>query len=371
MNTSLPRIAIVAPSMRILGGQALHARTLAEQLRSEGYEVELIPIDPAFPRGFRWVRRLSYVRTVVNQCLYLPSLSRLRRADIVVASTASYWSFMLAPVPAILMARALRKPVVLNYHSGEAADHLANWGAWIHPWLKLVDEIVVPSQYLQKVFGAFGYRVRVIHNTVDTSRFRFRERTPLRPRFLSTRNFEWFYGVEQTLIAFALVKTRYPEATLAIAGMGRQEDELRRLVQALGVGGVRFLGALEPAAMPALHDGEDIFLNSSVIDNQPLSVLEAAASGMPIVSTDVGDVPNMIEDGVAGTIVPKHDPAAMAHAASLVLEQPERARRMAQHAYERLDRFSWEAVRGQWMQLWADMMRSPRSAQVDGDRRAA
>lgn len=366
-----PRIALVAPSMRILGGQALHALNLAEQLRSEGCQVDLIPIDPAFPAGFRWLRRLPYLRTVVNQCLYLPSLSRLRRADVVLASTASYWSFLLAPVPAILAARALRKPVVLNYHSGEASDHLANWGAWIHPWLKLVDEIVVPSQYLRKVFGTFGYHVRVIHNTVDTSLFRYRERTPLRPRFLSTRNFEWFYGVEQTLIAFALIKTRYPHATLAVAGTGRQEGELRRLVEALGVADVRFLGALDPSAMPAVHDAEDVFLNSSVIDNQPLSVLEAAACGMPIVSTDVGDVPNMIEDGVAGTIVPKHDPAAMAKAVSLVLEQPDRARRMARRAYERLDRFSWETVRGQWMQLWTDMLERPRSAQVSGDRRAA
>src|SRR5690606_17545596 len=121
-------------------------------------------------------------------------------------------------VPAILAARLLRKPALLNYHSGEASDHLKHWGMRVHPWLRLVDEIVVPSLYLEKIFAHHGYTTRVIRNMVDTSSFRYRERVPLRPRLLSARNLETHYRVDNTLKAFALVQKEYPDATLVIAG---------------------------------------------------------------------------------------------------------------------------------------------------------
>src|SRR2546430_6891796 len=211
------RIALIAASLEILGGHCVQARLLADKLQSEGYAVTFIPINPLFPRGLGWLRRYPYVRTVLNQALYLPSLLRLRGVDVVHVFSASYWSFLLAPVPAILAARGLRKRIVLHYHSGEAEDHLAKWGALVHPWLRLVDETVVPSVYLRNVFTRHGYRARVIPNVVDTSRFRYRERSPLRPHLLSTRNLESFYQVDNTLEAFALLKARYPDATLTVA----------------------------------------------------------------------------------------------------------------------------------------------------------
>jgi glycosyltransferase involved in cell wall biosynthesis len=356
---SLPTIAMVAPSLNILGGQAVQANALAEQLRGEGYDVRCLPIDPRFPRGMRWVRRARFVRTVVNECLYVPSLGKVRHADIVHVYSASYWSFLLAPLPAVLIARQLGKPVLLNYHSGEAADHLAHWGALIHPWLRMVDLIVVPSKYLQGVFASHGYRARVIHNTVDTSRFRYRPRTPLRPHFLSVRNLEPHYGVEQTLIAYALLKTTFPDARLTVSGVGSQERELHQLCHALGVSDVRFLGRVEPEAMPALYDSADCFLNSSYIDNQPLSHLEAMASGLPIITTGVGDIVNMMGEGTYGVLVPTGDPAAMAKAATVLLEQPERALLMAQRARQALGQYAWPSVSEQWAQAYDELRGAP------------
>src|SRR5437773_2663983 len=197
-------IALVAASLDILGGHGVQANALMQSLRSDGYTVSFIPINPRFPAGLRWLRRYPVVRTGVNQILYLPSLLRLRHADVVHVFSASYWSFLLGPVPAILAARAWRARVVLHYHSGEAEDHLARWGVLVHPWLRLVDEIVVPSSYLRDVFARFGYRTRVIPNVVDTARFRYRDRMPLAPRLLSTRNLEPYYRVDIVIEALAL-----------------------------------------------------------------------------------------------------------------------------------------------------------------------
>ena len=343
------RVAMVAASLEILGGQGVQAESLMEGLRAEGYAVRFVPINPAFPSMLQRLRRLPYLRTVLNQLLYLPSLWKLRQADVVHVFSASYWSFLLAPVPAMLAARRFGKRVVLNYHSGEAEDHLGRWGRLVHPWLKLADEIIVPSTYLQDVFARYGYRAQVIHNVVDTARFRYRERVPLRARLLSVRNFEPYYRVANTIRAYALLRQRYPEATLTLAGCGSEETALRKIVDDLRVDGVRFIGRIEPKDVQETYDAADIFVNSSVVDNQPVSVLEACASGLPVVSTATGDIPAMLCRGEAGVLVPPSNPAAMADAIAGLLEDPVRSLAMTRRARAEVERYTWPRIRRHWL----------------------
>jgi glycosyltransferase involved in cell wall biosynthesis len=339
---------MVAPNLGMVGAQAAYAKVLADHLRADGYEVQLVPINPPFPRGAGWLKRLRYIRTVATEGLYLPTLRKLRSADVVHVASASYWSFLLAPLPAIIAARRWGKPILLHYQSGEADDHLANWGSLVHPWLKMVDKIVVPSLFLRDLSVRHGYQADVIHNVIDTAPFRYRERLPLLPEFLSVRNFEPHYGVEHTLVAFAMIQTVFPAASLTLAGQGSQEAELKHLAQALALRNVRFVGSVEPTCMPALYDAHSILLNSSFVDNQPLSVFEATASGLPVVSTGVGDIPNMIQDGESGTLIPVGDPSAMAKAGTLLLEQPDRAVLMARRAKESLLQYGWSKVGPAW-----------------------
>jgi glycosyltransferase involved in cell wall biosynthesis len=344
---------MVVASLDILGGHGVQAIALAQRLRAEGCEVTLHPINPPFPRGLGWVRRLPWLRTLLNQSLYLPSLRHLRAADMVHVFAASYWSFLLAPAPAVMAARAWGKPVVLNYHSGEAADHLARWGPLVHPFLKMADAIAVPSVYLREIFARHGYTVQVVPNLVDLARFRYRERAPLRPRLLSTRNLEPHYRVDDVLEAFALVQARHPEAHLDVAGSGSEGERLHRLATARGRAGVRFLGRVEPAAMPGLYAADDIYLNASVVDNQPLSVLEAFAAGLPVVSTGTGDLATMVRDGETGLRVPARDPAAIAAAVMALLEDPARARQLARQSRQEVEKHTWASVGPAWMATYA------------------
>ncbi len=345
-----PTIAVIAPSLDILGGQGVQAKSLMEALKDAGFNVLFIPINPRFPRWLQWLRAIPVLRTLVNQLLYIPSLRHVRRAQVVHVFSASYWSFLIAPVPAILAARLFRKPVVLNYHSGEAADHLQNWGWGVHPWLRLVTEIVVPSPYLEDVFARHGYSTRVIRNMIDTSSFRYRERVPLRPRLLSARNLESHYRVDNTLKAFALVQKECPDATLVIAGYGSQETALRAMAQ--GMLGVTFVGRVEPQDMPALYDEADIFVNSSEIDNQPVSVLEAFSAGLAVVSTPTGDIPAMLLNGARGRLVPHDDPQAMATAILDALEQPSGVTPMTRSARLEAERYTGPMVCREWAELY-------------------
>ena len=354
-----PRVAIVAASLDILGGQGVQALSLLEALRADGQPVTFLPINPRFPRGLGGLRRLPGVRTVVNQSLYLPGLARLANVDVAHIFSASYASFLLAPAPAMAVARLLNKRVVLHYHSGEADDHLAHWGALVHPWLRLAHHIAVPSEYLRGVFNRYGHHVHVIPNVVDLSRFKYRERRPLRPHLLSTRNLEPHYRVDIIIHAYARVKARVPAATLTIVGYGSEEPRLRRLVSSLELEGVNFLGRVEPHNMPAVLDDHDLFMNASVVDNQPVSILEAFAAGMPVISTPTGDIGALVRDHETGLQVPPFNPEEMAHAVEWMLTHPDCALAYSGNARALTTRFTWPAVRDAWAALYRSSDRNP------------
>jgi L-malate glycosyltransferase len=353
-------VAIVAPSLAILGGQAVQARRLLDAwANDEQIATYLVPINPVVPRWLRPLTRIKYARTLVTQLIYLPSLVReMRRADVVHVFSASYWSFLLAPLPAVIVARLLGKPVVMNYRSGEAPDHLRR--SAIARWtLRTVDANVVPSSFLRGVFAQYGIAAEIIPNIVDRDRFRFRLRDPLRPAIVSTRNFEALYNVSCTLRAFARVQGQYPEATLTLVGSGSEEAALRVLADKLGLRGVTFAGRVAPEDIWRYYADADIYVQTPDIDNMPASILEAFASGLPVVATNIGGVPAILTDGVHGLLAPANEADEVSARVIRLLEDPACARRLALAAFDTTDALVWDRVRDRWAALYRSLVDRP------------
>lgn len=363
-GSQVVRVCIVGPSPDLVGGQAIQARRLLESFANvEGIRVEFLPVNPRLPGPLRGLRRVKYVRTVATLVAYVASLLRhVRRFDVLHVFSASYWSFLLAPLPAILAGRAFRRPVLLNYRSGEAEDHLARWRS--ARWgIARATQVIVPSGYLKAVFERHGFAAKAIPNFVDMTRFRFRLRAPLRPVFLSNRNFEALYNVACTLRAFARIQARFPEASLTLVGDGPQRPELEALAVSLGLRHVAFAGAVAPDRMPAYYDGADIYLNTSDIDNMPTSIIEAFASGIAVVTTDAGGIPYIVRHGENGRMVPRGDAEAVAAQACALLEDPESTLAMTRRAREECEtRYVWPVVRSQWEQTYREVAEASRRA---------
>lgn len=347
-------IAIVAASLRILGGQSVQARQLIDAWREDpDVRAWLVPINPEPPAPFHHLLRVKYLRTIVTQLWYWPLLWReLRRADVVHVFSASYASFLLAPLPAILVARALGRPVVLNYHSGEAPDHLARSRLARVVLRRLVELNVVPSRFLRDVFATFGIPARVVPNCIDLERFAWRERRPLAPRLLSTRMFEPMYNVACTVRAFARVQQRHPHASLTLIGDGSQAPMLRALVAELALRHVTFAGRVSPHDIHRHYADADLYVQTPSIDNMPLSVLEAFASGLPVVSTAVGGVPAILTDGVHGLLAADNDDRAVADCICALLADSARARAMSEAARLSCEAYTWQAVRDGWLSCY-------------------
>jgi glycosyltransferase involved in cell wall biosynthesis len=232
--------------------------------------------------------------------------------------------------------------------------------------MRLADAIIAPSGYLVDVFERFNLRARSIFNIVETERFRFRERVPLKPVFFSNRNFEPLYNVACTLRAFALVQKRFPNARIVLAGDGSQRAELEALARELHLSNVEFLGRVEPARMHELYDAADIYLNSPDIDNMPGSIIEAFASGLPVVTTNAGGIPYIVTNEVTGLMVERNDHEAMAESALRLLETPSLAEKIARAAFDECRKYSWDSVRGQWLELYRELASAQAGREAKG-----
>ncbi|HZH91990.1 MAG TPA: glycosyltransferase family 4 protein [Pyrinomonadaceae bacterium] len=351
------RVLIVAPSLGILGGQAVQAEGLRRRLGEDSsLEVSFLPINPRLPGLLGKLQGIKYVRTVLTSLAYVALLLwRVRAYDVIHVFSASYFSFVLAPTPAILIAKLYGKRVVLNYHSGEAEDHLQRWRRTAIPTIRLVDAVAVPSGYLVEVFARFRIGALSIYNFVDITRFRFRTRRPLRPVFFSNRNLEPLYNVGCTLRAFQIIQQRFPEATLTVAGDGSQRAELEQLARELDLRGTTFVGRVEQSRMHELYECADIYLNSSDIDNMPVSLIESYAAGLPVVTTDAGGIPHILTHEETGLMVARGDHEALAACAIRLLEDDALAERITSNALAACRRYSWEAVREEWLRLYFEL----------------
>jgi len=361
MQDRLPpiRVAIVVASLRIVGGHSVQAQRLLEGWREDpAVDPWVVPIDPVPTAPFDRLLRVKFLRTLVTQIFYWPSLFRqLRRADVVHVFSASYTSFLLAPLPAVIVARLLGKPVVLNYHSGEAPDHLRRSALARFVMRHLVDANVVPSTFLRDVLASFHIAADVVPNTIDRRQFTYRPRDPLRPKLLCTRNFDALYNMGCVLRAFAAIQAQHPEATLTLVGSGAEGVPLRAQAEALRLRNVTFVGLVAPSDMHRHYDAADIYIQSPSIDNMPLSVLEAFASGTPLVSTNVGGVPSMVRDGIDGLLVDDDDSDALAHAVLRLIADPPFARALARSAHHRLAAYDWPVVREGWLHAYRSVVR--------------
>lgn len=348
------RVCIAGPSLDIVGGQAVQAhRLLAWLARRPELELSFLPVNPRLPGFLRLLQRVKYVRTIATSIGYgLSLLWRVPHVDVVHAFSASYWSFLLAPVPAMLVGRLFRKGVILNYRSGEADNHLARWRT-AAPLMRLAHLIVVPSGYLVDVFARHGLKAKAVPNFVEIERLPYRHRDTVRPVFLSNRSFHALYNVSCILRAFGQIQARMPQAELVVAGDGPLRERLHSEARQLGLRNVTFVGAVPPDRMTTLYDKADVYLNAPNIDNMPASILEAAACGLPIVTSEAGGIPYIVRNEVTALLVPCDDDAALAAAALRLFEEPGLALRLAVAARaEVLARYTWPAVEAGWIEAY-------------------
>lgn len=350
MSVSGLRILLVGPLPPPAGGMASLTRQLADLLDGEGARVELVqnnaPYRPA------WAGRLPGLRALFRLVPYLVALWRAcGRAQLMHLMANSGWSWHLFAAPAIWIARLRGTPVIVNYHGGEAAAFLKGAARWVLPSLRQAQAVVVPSGFLVEVFARYGVAARIVPNVVDLQLFTPRSAVQQgvdAPHILVARNLEAIYGVDVALKAFARLVGVFPGARMSVTGSGPAQASLAAQAEALGIADkVHFTGRLERARMAELFRSADILLNPSRADNLPGALLEALASAVPVVATQVGGVPHVVEHGRTALLVPVDDDLAMADAMLTLLRDTALAARLVEAGRAQVARYEWKSVRPQ------------------------
>lgn len=343
------RLLVVGPIPPPAGGMANQTAKMCHLLAESVAHLTLLPVNPPYTPS--WVEKVPIVRAffrLIPYCLRLWRESSEHNVMHIMANSG--WSWHLFAVPAILVGRLRGLCVVVNYRGGDAEDFFAkSWNVVRFTLLK-AQAIVVPSSFLFDIFLRRHIPTIIIPNILDVKRFYPSKDRQMggrkgSPHVVVTRNLEAIYDVATTIRAFALVCQRFPDAHLSIAGSGPEKDALVRLSHELKISEkTSFLGCLSADEIAKLYRDADLMFNSSTIDNNPNSIIEALACGVPVVSTDVGGIPHLVEHDRDSLLVKPKQHHALAESAIGILRDPELRHRLVANGYVTVKKFSWESV---------------------------
>ena len=348
---------------------------LAELLRTAGADVSLVQVNAPYRPAL--AGRLHGIRALFRLVHYIWQLWRTAgKVRLFHVMANSGWSWHLFAAPAIWIGWFRGVRVIVNYRGGEAQVYFQRSFRRVRPSLRQAALVVVPSGYLQAVFGVFGETTRVIPNIIDQNVFREgpdTSPTRLAPdgahggresfTLVITRNLEPIYGIDTALQAMANIREQGCPARMRIAGSGPAERQLRQLTSELGLeDSVHFEGRLERDAVVVLYGQADAMVNPTTVDNMPNSVLEAMACGLPVISTNVGGVPYLLTDGETGLLVPTRDPQALANAILRLFSDRALQQRLRSNALKEVERYSWHRVRDQWLTTYHELFSSNAAA---------
>ena len=213
---------------------------------------------------------------------------------------------------------------------------------------------VAPSNYLKTRFKKQGFPSILIPNILEIENYKFKLRDPLQPKLLWVRAFDHIYNPKLAIKVMKKLKIKYPGSILTMVGPVKDDslNEVKKLIANLKLKeSVIITGVLRKEVWHKLAEDSDIFINTTNIDNTPVSVMESMALGLPVVSTDVGGLPYLIKNNIDGLLVEKNNPELMCNAIDHLLTNNDSAITIANNARIKAESFSWGFVKQKWLEI--------------------
>jgi L-malate glycosyltransferase len=212
---------------------------------------------------------------------------------------------------------------------------------------------VAPSLYLMDSFKQRGFK-NLIHipNTIELDRYSFRKRKVIAPRLLWVRSFVEIYHPKLAIEVIEQLRNLYPNSTLTMVGPPKDKTfgECKSYAQRHHLP-VTFTGMLSKKEWLDLSAEHDIFINTTNFDNTPVSVIEAMALGLPVISTNVGGIPYLITHKQHGVLVPPREVKPFVQEIISLLNDSNKVEKISIQARQKVEMFDWDTVKHQWNEL--------------------
>jgi len=267
-------------------------------------------------------------------------------------STSNFWYAIAVG----RLCRFLNLKYIPILHGGNLPQRLESNPKLIKSFLENAHKVVSPSGYLKHAFAKAGFHnIQVVPNSIELENYQFKQRSSLQPNLLWVRSFADIYNPMMALQVLEDLKTIFPQAQLTMVGPEKDGSmhackswaETRNL-------NVKFTGLLTKKEWTKLAVDHNIFINTARFDNMPVSLLEAMALGLPVISTNVGGIPFMIQDRVNGILVPDSDALSMILAIKELIETPQLGCDISINAKTYVEKLDWSHIKRLWNNLLAD-----------------
>lgn len=236
------------------------------------------------------------------------------------------------------------------------------------------DALIAVSKYtvneLTKLYGINKNKIHVIYNGVDVERFKPRaKRIELRSEFgldpnkkvvLFVGRLYHRKGLETLLKAVPPVLKEFTNVKFVISGTGfkQKKESLRNLAKELDVEDhVRFLGYVPDDKLPFLYSASDIFVLPAIYENFPFAILEAQATGLPVISTNVGGIPEFLVDNENGFVIEPRNPTQLTQKVLTLLQDSKLAKKMGDCGRKLIEeQFDWRLITRQVIDLYHKLL---------------
>lgn len=357
MRADPPRLLLVGNFL----SASLHARSVSEELASRltasGWNVQITST-----RRARLPRLADFVTTTWR---------RRHTYDVAHVEVYSGAAFVWAEAVCTVL-RAAGKPYVLTLHGGNLPEFARKWPGRVARLLKPAAVVTAPSRFLLERLRHLRSDIELLPNALDLADYDFRARLRPAPRLLWLRAFHTIYNPPLAPAVLARVGALHPDARLTMVGADKGDGSFgatRAAAERLGVGQrVSFPGGVAKSEVPRRLQEGDIFISTTNIDNTPVSVLEAMACGLCVVSTSVGGIPYLLRDGVDSLLVPPDDADAMAAAVCRLLADPALAERISRAGRDAVEGFDWQPILARWQELFRDVSTYGPARNAEGKR---
>lgn len=345
-----PYILLIGTHLPQDVGSRSVSEELAERLRRRGFHLKLTSRSRS--RLYRvadmlvttWLSRHSYDVAQID----------------VYSGSAFRWAEWVAA-----LVQKTGKPFVLTLRGGNLPAFARKHPRRIARLLSSATAVTAPSDYLASAMRSTRSDIMVIPNPIELQSYIYSERANPSAKLIWLRAFHRIYDPTLAVRVLATVAADREDAHLTMVGPDKDGslEDVRTEAARLGVlDRVLFTGGVLKSDVARWLSTGDIFLNTTTIDNTPVSVLEAMATGLPIVSTAVGGIPYLIDDGDNGLLVPAGDAAAMAKAVKRLLHEPGLAARLSQNARLKSELFGWNVTLPRWEALLLELARNGSSS---------
>jgi L-malate glycosyltransferase len=349
------RLCIVGNLLgRNAGYVTSQGQILADLLSKEGHVV--ISCSSKINRLFRWI---DIVLTVIGN---------RKKIDILVLEVYSGLNILMSETVSFL-GRILGVPMIFVLHGGNLPAFSMRYPLWVKRVLARGDILVAPSTFLVKGLKHLGFPIRVVPNIIELDDYPCRIRHKIEPKLIWMRSFHPIYNPQMAVKVLKLVRNTHPDATLVMAGLDKGlEPEIKTMVTELGLSdAVRFPGFLDHESKIKEFSEADIYLNTNRIDNMPVAVVEACAMGLPVVATNVGGIPYLLENEKSGILVTDGDVSDMAHSVILLLEDQDLTEKLSKNGRALAEKSSWNSVKICWEELFDEIIKPNSQRQTSND----